>query len=116
MDLLQVKDGHLLSTSRGEDPYMGSPYLNLSAKDFNQVEIRMKTAIGSDAQIFFVTDTNQDWDEAKSKHFTIVSDRDFHEYIINMSSVPGWQGHIQQIRLDPMVFPGHFEVDYIHIR
>ncbi|HLO28193.1 MAG TPA: hypothetical protein VK249_03605 [Anaerolineales bacterium] len=113
---LQVNGANLYATSRGDDPYMGSPYLGIEAVEFNQLEIRMRTSAGNDAQVFFITDKDTGWDEIKSKHFSTISDGAFHTYTIDMSGIPAWKDQIQQIRLDPMVVPGTFEIDYIRIR
>jgi len=112
---LQGKDGLLVGSSMGDDPYMGSPYMGIRATDHSLIEIRMRTEAGNDAQIFFITDKDAGWDETKSKHFATSSDGAFHTYTIDMSGVPTWTDYIQQIRLDPMVVPGTFELEYIRI-
>jgi hypothetical protein len=112
---LQIKNGNLVSSSTGDDPYMGSPYSSINATEYNQIEIRMRTGAGNDAQVFFITDKDTAWDEIKSRHFSITSDGAFHTYTIDMSGVAAWKDQIQQIRLDPMVVPGTFEIDYIHV-
>jgi hypothetical protein len=115
MGPLQVKDGNLTSKSTGNDPYMGSSGVSVDANIYTRIEIRMRTESGNDAQVFFITDHDLSWDEAKSKHFSTISDGEFHTYNIDMSGIPAWKDRIQQIRLDPMVNPGSFEIEYIHI-
>jgi len=112
---LQTGNGTLSSTSTGDDPYMLSPRLGVDGTEFSRIEIRMRTQAGSDAQVFFVTDKDPGWDEAKSQHFVTVSDGSFHSYTIDMSAIPGWAGEILQLRLDPMVTRGNFVVDYIRV-
>ncbi len=112
---LQSASGTLSSTSTGDDPYMWSPHLGIEAAQFRRIEIRMQTQAGNDAQIFFVSDKDPNWDEAKSQHFATVSDGAFHTYTVDMANVPGWKDVIAQIRLDPMVTLGDLEIDYIRI-
>jgi hypothetical protein len=112
---LQVSDGHLLTQSSGDDPYMGSRELNVDAKALPLVEINMKVAAGVAAQLFFITDADDTYDESKSLRFDIQSDGEFHTYTLDMSKVPGWKGKIRQIRLDPTETRAAIEIDYIHM-
>jgi hypothetical protein len=115
LEPFQKGDGSIISTSTGDDPYMGSPFLSVDAAGFSRIEIRMRNSAGNDAQIFFVTDKDPAWDEIKSRHFSITGDGAYHTYTVNMSGVGPWKDRIQQIRLDPMTVPGDFEIDYIRI-
>ena len=62
------------------------------------VEAGPATTVG---QVFFVTEADPAWDEAKSLTFTIRSDGEMHDHEIDLSSVPGWHATITGLRLDP---------------
>ena len=53
-------------------------------------------------QLFFVTDADSDWNEAKSLYFNVHSDGEYHDYELDLSAVEGWAGVITQLRLDPV--------------
>jgi beta-glucanase (GH16 family) len=113
---VQIGDGNMYSTATGSDPYIGSPIdLGIDATRFNRIAIRMRTSAGYDAQLFFTTDQEYNFDETKSKNFSIISDGEFHIYTVDMSLIPEWRGRIVSLRFDPMDTSGNFAVDYIRI-
>jgi hypothetical protein len=67
-------------------------------------------------QLFFITDSAGNYDEAKSLRFPIQADGEFHTYVLDMSQVPGWRGVITQIRLDPTDTQAAVEIDYIRLQ
>jgi putative heme degradation protein len=93
---------------------MGSPKFAVDATASPIITISMKVSSGAWAQLFFVTDTDSRYDEAKSLRFRIQGDGEFHDYVLDMSAVQGWQGAITQLRLDPEE-PANVEIDYIRI-
>ncbi|HEX9330843.1 MAG TPA: hypothetical protein VF896_03070 [Anaerolineales bacterium] len=129
---LQVREGNLVAESIGDDPYIFSPSVPYSkysensgrwgpgfaAEDFPRIEIRMKVSEGYTAQLFFTANLPnyiQDYtfDEAKSLSFPIISDGQFHNYILDMTKVEKWSGDIEQLRLDPTDTQAIIEIDYI---
>ena len=69
---------------------------------------------GTGGQIFFVTDADSDWDEAKSLVFDVIGDGEYHDYELDMSTVEGWKGVITQLRFDPVWGQGRtIDVDII---
>ncbi len=112
---LQIRGESLISTATGSDPYLESPYLGIEAAEFNQIEIRMRTSASDGASVYFITDQDPSWGEEKSQHFAIISDGEYHIYTIDMSSVRTWLNQIVQLRLDPTVSPGDFEIDYLRV-
>ena len=84
--------------------------------EFNRIEVRMRTSAGSEiATVYFITDQDANWDEAKARHFSTVSDGEYHIYTIDLSDLLTWQGRILQLRFDPRVSPGDFEIDYFYV-
>jgi hypothetical protein len=113
---LQVSNGRLFTESSGDDPYMGSSKFAIDAAALSRIEINMKVSAGVAAQLFFITNADSNYDEAKSLRFDIQGDGEFHTYALDMSRVPGWKDTITQIRLDPVETPATVEVEYIHIK
>lgn len=101
-----VSSGTLNLTSTTTDPLIKSPNnLNITTPaTYKYVHIEMKNNSPVTAgQIFFITNTDVTWNEAKSKVFTLKPNTSYYgDYIVDMSTVPGWTGTIKQIRIDPL--------------
>lgn len=100
----------------GDDPFMLSPHITVPAEKYNRIGIRMKVSDGepTGGQLFFVTDADADWSEAKSLVFDVTSDGEYHDYVLDMSTVDGWAGVTTQLRLDPVWTQGkNIQVDII---
>ena len=113
---LQIRDGSVISSATGSDPYMVSPYLGIDATIFSRIEIRLRTSASDGASIYFITGQDPNWNEEKSQHFSIISDGEYHIYTMDLSDVGTWMNRILLLRLDPMISPGDFEIDYLRVR
>jgi hypothetical protein len=113
---LQITDGHLVTQSTGTDPYMGSSWLAVDATRYSTIQINMKVSAGDTAQLFFLTDASNTYDEIKSLRFPIQANGGYHTYSLDMSQVPGWQGLITQIRFDPTIAQAAVDIDYIRLQ
>jgi hypothetical protein len=94
---------------------MRSGKLAVDAQALPSIEINMKVSAGTIGQIFFITNKDAGYDEAKALRFDIRPDGEFHTYSLDMSAVPGWKDLITEIRFDPTIEPGTIEIDYIRI-
>jgi hypothetical protein len=112
---LQVSDGHLVTESTGVDPHMVSSRFVVTAAKAPVINISMKVSAGEWAQVFFITDTDSNYNETKSLRFPIQGDGEFHTYVLRMDKVNGWNHNIIELRLDPVEAPATIEVDYIRL-
>jgi hypothetical protein len=96
--------GNLWMESTGDDPYIVSPPITVPADEYNRLGIRMEVSAGGSTggQLFFITDADSEWNEDKSLIFDVIGDGEYHDYVLDMSSVKGWDGVITQMRLDPV--------------
>jgi len=78
----------------------------VSAKDVDVIHIRMKSEALSQGQIFFVTDEETNWDEAKSFKFEIENTDEFVDYYVDTKSNTKWKDEIYGIRFDPHTVGG----------
>lgn len=115
-----VNGGYLGGTVTGRDPYASSsknPGVNIT--NHKMVRIRLKNSTSSNTgQIYFTTDADTGWSEAKHKDFNIVAnDSGYTEYVVDMGTVPSWIGTLKQLRVDPEMGAaiGSFRIDYIRI-
>jgi hypothetical protein len=110
--------GSLSMQSSGDDPYLVSAPVEFPASNYGQVSITMKVSSGEATigQVFFTTNDDPFWDEAKSLVFDVISDGEFHTYDLDMSTVSGWRGLVLNLRLDPVGSAGRtIEIDRIAV-
>lgn len=113
---LTISTGILKTFSSGADPHMVYwPALDLDAKTYNTVEIRMKVSAGNTAAVYFTTIADETWDGNKVKPFRLSSGTEYVTYNLDMVTIRTWSGRISQIRLDPTDTNASIEIDYIRI-
>lgn len=113
---LTVTGGALTGTASGGDPYMGVTGLGLEAGALPQIELRMKLSAGTQTDLYFATDVDGNWDEAKKFTFTPTADNQYHTYFLSTTGNAKWQGKVLGLRLDPTATSGAtFAVDYMRI-
>ncbi len=110
-----VAGGVLRGRTTGNDPILFAPTFDIPARPGQRIEIRMKSAAGGAAELFW-TETLEGkyggFSEAKADHLQITADDQFHVYRI----YPFWQaaGKIIRLRFDPPN-DSPFEIDFIRI-
>lgn len=106
-------------TINGTDASLVSPdNLAIPADKYKYIKIKMKNnTSGTFGQIFFITNSDTSWNGSKLKSFSVSTlDQDYTEYVVDMSTVPAWDGTIKQIRIDPpdqSATSGTGSIDYI---
>ena len=120
---ITVSGGALNVTTTGTDPLLLSPDgLNIqypAASKFVRIDMKNNSAVTS-ARIFFITTTDTNWTQAKSKGFTIAANNGYYaSYVVDMSTVTSWSGNIRRIRIDPLDPAGGsgqtVNIDYIGV-
>ena len=113
-------DGYLTFKSTGTDPWIFSPaslLIDASTTPVITVRMRIMQGQGNIGQVFFITNQDSNWSEAKSVVFNLDQDGKFQTYNILMSASPAWQDAITQLRFDP-IDPGtnsQIAIDYISV-
>jgi hypothetical protein len=84
------------------DPALVGPLINLDAANVRTLEITMRTtAQNEQAQLFFAGPDGIMSDQ-RSARWSLEADGQAHTYTVSLRDVPGWQGSIQRLRLDPV--------------
>jgi hypothetical protein len=104
---LSATGGVLRIQSRGKDPYLASGPVNL-AGPFT-VQLRVKCATGGAGQFFWTTVEHPNTDEARSQHFKLIHDGQWHDYAVRLDA----RGTVTRLRLDPGSAPGLIEVEKV---
>ena len=77
-----------------------------------------KGSSSTEIQLYFVTASSTIWGEANHKDFAIIAnDPGYTDYVVDMSTIPSWNGTLTQMRIDPPsnVNSGSFSIDLIEI-
>jgi hypothetical protein len=112
-----VSEGLLSGDITGPDPYFGSAAFSVDAAEYPFVVIRMRMSVTGTCQIFWVTEADGSWNQAKSQTFASGSADEYAVYVIDLSAHDEWQGTIRQLRIDPTneATSGHVDVDFVRI-
>jgi hypothetical protein len=76
--------------------------LDVALKRNKTVQLRLQNHTSATRMTLrFITKTDSAWDDAKSKSFAVTpNDNDFRNYTVDLSTLPGWNGKLKQLRLD----------------
>jgi hypothetical protein len=86
----------------GADPSLISPLLELDARRYAAIEIRLaNTTRSRDAQLFFAGPDGR-IDEQRSVRWTLSPTSAAETYRVDLAGQPGWAGTITRLRLDPV--------------
>ncbi len=103
LDPLAIADGALQLRPTGPDPYMETGSVVIPA-EYDRVVVRSRVpeGAGGTAQLFYITEDDPLWSEAKSVLFDIRGTGEFVDHELDLSGEPGWTGTIRALRLDPV--------------
>jgi hypothetical protein len=112
---VRVQDGALAAEATGIDPAFRCA-VDFDASQYTHLAVRMKASAGHKAQMFWSTPTEKAG-EANSAAFTLIPDGQFHEYLVDLRTIKGWQGQIQGLRFDPNAGSpaSSFAIDWIRL-
>jgi len=113
---LFVRDGALIGTATGGDPYLIRGLVRVDAGDSPVVAIRLRVSAGAGGQFFWTTLSSPAFGEAKSLRFPVTPDGQWHEIRLAAGEHPLWRGQtLTAIRIDPTsgVGSADFAIDYV---
>jgi len=99
------------------DPAIGVQQDRTRASRYERLVVRMKTNITKDdlMQFFWKTEQIPQFSEENSVKVSVRPSSDFVDYVIPLKGVPGWQGRVIELRLDPVGTAG-IKVEIEHIK
>ena len=115
---LRVEGNILKLTSNGGDPFMYSINNNLgmNAADVDYIKVKVKNGSAAyGCQVFFITNDDGGWSEDMSLRgdYWYADGEEWEEYTFYTDECDRWEGTIKEIRFDPMVAEGDFEMEYM---
>lgn len=99
----RVLGGLLKFTVIDIDPYMFSPAISVDAASVDQFIIRMlNPSVSTDVQLFWTNENGGPGTPGNDVSFTVSpANGAWTEYVVDLSTQPGWTGTITELRLDP---------------
>ena len=123
VEKLEAKGGAMVgNTHLGDatyaDPAIESPALSLTAAEIVQIRVRMKSsAMVSNSELYFITDADTGFAQTRclqSSYTQADAEEDGYTTVIfETDTNANWKGTITQVRLDPIVVAGSFEIDSV---
>lgn len=106
-NLISSSEG-LIIKSKGEDPWIEGPAVDLPGAEITRVNIRMRSTADTNAQFFY----GRQFSEGQSVRFTVQNDGKWHEYALTILDKlgPG-----TRFRLDPCGGEGETTVAFINV-
>ncbi|MEQ8846837.1 right-handed parallel beta-helix repeat-containing protein [Botrimarina sp.] len=109
-----VAGGVFGGASSGPDPFVESPATWANSRETPYVWIRMRQATAGAAQLFYQTENDPTWSEAKSAAFSVIADGEFHDYFVDLGGVTYATEVISRLRIDPSMVSGDdFAIDFV---
>ncbi len=114
---MTVSGGVLSTTVTGADPFGSAPaWVAIDADAQRYIVVRMAVSSGSVAEFFWGTQARPYHEAGREVQFNIISDGQFHTYVIDMSANPQWTGIVNSLRLDPTeASSGTVRIDYVRV-
>ncbi len=122
---MQVRDGTLQLLMDPTDPYLwsGESPLDLPARDYPVLEVKMKSDAWGLLQVYWVTDKSPEWYGPDKKRVSckLTGDGAWHTYRLRVAQHAAWTSTVTHLRIDPTEgYPGQptqvqASIDYIRV-
>jgi len=111
-----IANGVVSALTTGTDPIImmkNSEPIELGKSTY--IKVRMKAPKGNTLQVFFSTNTDKNWSEAKAVSLTTTSD-EMTDYYLSLKSNTAWKGTLDKLRIDPVAAKDvNFEIESLEI-
>jgi len=115
MSVLRVLDGQLTGRTDSDQPAMFGGDTMLDTRPYHTALIGLAASAGRRGRLWWRTSLRKFTFE-HSLPFDIVADGAVHEYRLDLSQAPGWEGYLRGLRLDPTDVAGAaVALDYVRI-
>jgi len=113
-----VSNGAFTGAASGNDPFAESPAVWINPlRTTSKVRLRMQTTGGPYGILFFTTEADPAWDLVKAVSFPTLPDGNWHDYVVDLGTSPGYAGVLTRLRVDPCELTGaEFGLDFIRLR
>ncbi len=109
--VLAVRDGALVVTSNGGDPYIATAEVPAGAGPF-VVEFRMRSNSSGPCQVFWRTAADAPFHRDRSQVFAPTHDGEWHDCLVKLPVDAALTG----LRIDPGTAPGEIRIEWIRLK
>ena len=115
-----VRDGALVMRSEGDDPFMGSPPIDIPTLSLGEIEITMRVRADNPDQqgrVYWLVAGASDFSPDLKQVFAAQADGEFHTYRVDLAatSMLSVGDRITQLRLDPVKAPAEIAIKTIRV-
>ena len=102
-----ISNGVWKLTATQGNPRIFTPKLQIDAGRWKTVTFRMRLGNGvqTNGHLQFITEKHPQWDNQTLTPFTCQPDGKWHNYVVDMSDNPLWNGKITQLLFQPFALP-----------
>lgn len=119
VDSARATDGVLVVRTNGPDPYLAGPPVAIDAGVHQFLAMRCRANVAGLTQIYFGDSARGGFTEERTVAIDVQASTDFVVYEVDLRRVPGWNGVIDRLRVDPVNGPDEddalFELDWIAV-
>jgi hypothetical protein len=115
-----VRDGALMMRAEGDDPFMGSPPIDIPTLSLGEIEITMRVRADNPDQqgrVYWLVAGASDFSPDLKQSFAAQADGDFHTYRIDLvkTGLLSIGDRITQLRVDPVKAPANIAIKTIRV-
>ncbi len=116
----EIRDGMLVAQSRGNDPYMASPEIDIPALAIGDIEITMRVRASQPTMqgaVYWHASSQPDFAPDLYTAFAAQADGEFHTYRVDIAQSGKLRigDRIVRLRLDPVDAPGEIAIRSIRV-
>jgi len=115
MNILSILGGQLTGRTDSAEPAIFGGDTMLDTRHFHTALIGLSASAGKQGRLYWRTSLRKLTLE-HSLPFDLIADGAVHEYRLDLSRAPGWEGYLESLRLDPTDVAGAaIALDYIRL-
>ncbi len=116
----ETREGQLLTRSEGNDPFMGSPPVDIPSIMIGDVQITMSVRASqptAKGELYWLVSGQRDFSPGLQESFAVQADGQLHTYAVNLikSNKLAIGDRIVQFRLDPVDAPAQIAIQSIRV-
>ncbi len=120
LDRFEHREGAWMARSTGNDPFMGGPAFDIPALAIGDIEITLRVRASQptfEGAVYWLVSGQSDFAPSLKQSFIGKSDGEFHTYRVNIAQTGllPLNGHITQLRFDPVNMPAEIAIKSIHV-
>lgn len=115
LSFLRAVGGMLTGHTDSNEPAIFGGNTKLDTRQFRAIAIGLSASAGKTGRLYWRTSLRK-LTRDHSVPFDLIADGALHEYRLDLTKAPGWQGYLEALRLDPTDTAGaNIAIDYLRV-